>query len=123
MEEEWLTLDEMSEAANYCKNTLEKRARQGKLPEGTTKWVKRQRYYHHSLIPLLKEHKEEWLRHQLDLQPDDVVPYDGYLLKPEEIERLELVRRQNGYRAVHWTTKSLSELIAMGGDNKSYANS
>lgn len=116
--EEWLTLEEMSKAANYCKNTLDKRARQGKLPEGTVKWENRKRLYHTSLIPFLKERKAEWTRHQLDIQPDDAVPYDGYLLKPDEIARLELVRRRNGYRAMHYTTKSLTELIAMGGDRQ-----
>ena len=123
MEEEWLTLEQMAKAADYCKNTLEKRARQGKLPEHLTKWIGRQRFYHRDLIPILQERKSWWVKHQEDAQPTDVVPYDGYLLRPEEIERLELIRRQNGYRVAHYTNLSLTELIAMGGDRpNNYVN-
>lgn len=117
-DKEWLTLEEMAKAANYCKNTLDKRARHGRLPEGTTRWEDHKRLYHRSLIPILVQNKKNWLNHQMDLPPDDAVPYDGYLLKPDEIARLELVRRRNGYRTMHWTTKSLTELIAMGGDRQ-----
>lgn len=122
MEEEWLTLEQMSKAADYCRSTLEKRVRQGKLPEEFLKWVGNRRYYHRDLIPILRDRKSIWIRHQADLQPDTAIPYDGYMLKPEEIERLEEVRRQNGYRAAHYTNLSLTELIAMGGDKQNNVN-
>ena len=119
---EWLTLEEMSQAASYNNGTLQRRTKQGKIPDMYYKWENNRHYYHRDLIPWLKARKAEWEQHQEDINPHDVVPYDGYLLRPEEIERLELVRRQNGYRAAHWTNKTLAELIAMGGDNQAYAS-
>lgn len=119
---EWLTLDEMSKAASYNHGTLQKRTKQGKIPAQYYKWENHRHYYHYDLIPWLKARKAEWEQYQFDIQPTGAIPYDGFLLKPEEIERLELVRRQNGYRAAHWTNKTLTELIAIGGDNHTYAS-
>lgn len=121
---EWLTTDEMAEAVGFYRETLAKKFRKGKYPPDKVKRTdKGKPLFHCSLIPILKEHKATWLAYQEDaLDPKDAVPYDGYLLRPDEIARLEQVRWNNGYRAAHWTTKSLTELIAMGGDNQTYAS-
>ena len=120
---EWLTPNELADATGYYKETIERRFRKGKFPENKIQRLPGKKHlYHCSLIPIMKEHKAMWLSYQEDAEPKDAVPYDGYLLRPDEIARLEQVRRNNGYRVAHWTTKSLTELIAMGGDNQTYAS-
>lgn len=80
--------------------------------------------FHKSLVPILQKKYHYWNDNRFeDVQPADAVPYDGYILRPSEIAVLEEIRHKNGYRAMHYTTCSLTELIAMGGDRpNNYVN-
>lgn len=123
---EWLTVAELSAEIGCNYKWPSKILNRGEIP---AKYYKRgkgsQLLFHCSSIPFLKEKYDDrkvWI-YEKDITPDEAVPYDGYLLTPSEIARLEEVRRQNGYRAMHYTTLSLTELIAMGGDKQNnYVN-
>ena len=118
-EKEWLTSVEMAEETGLVPGTLCAMARRGAIPQALTYVNEKGKYrFHCSLIETLREKYEKHVDFTTGRIPKDAVPYDGFVLTPDEIKRLELVRRLNGYRAIHWTNKTVEELIAIGGDLK-----
>ncbi|MBQ3777373.1 MAG: hypothetical protein II835_04700, partial [Fibrobacter sp.] len=68
--------------------------------------------FHSSLIEKLRKRKEKYKAEQSGGPPSGAIMYDGFELTPDCIYRLEHIRNQNGYRAIHWTDKTVAELIA-----------
>ena len=122
-EKEWLTSQEVSDITGYGIYTLSDMVSEGIIPLEKTKWESRKRrFYHNSILPGLIERRKRYEEEQSGAPPKDAVEYDGFLLTPDAIRRLEAVRERNGYRAIHWTDKSITELIAIGGDRKKTAD-
>ena len=122
-EKEWLTSQEVSDITGYGIYTLSDMVSEGIIPLEKTKWESRKRrFYHNSILPGLIERRKRYEEEQSGAPPKDAVEYDGFLLTPDAIRRLEAVRERNGYRAIHWTDQSITELIAIGGDRKKTAD-
>ena len=122
-EKEWLTSQEVFDKTGYGIYTLSDMVSKGIIPIEKTKWeTGRRRFYHNSILPGLIERRKRYMEEQSGGPPKDAIEYDGFLLTPDAIRRLEAVRQRNGYRAIHWTDKSITELIAIGGDRKKTAD-
>ena len=118
-EKEWLTGKELAEQTGYLAESIQNLVKDGTIPpEKVCKTNKRRLLYHKSVVPELKERYEKYEESKGEEPPKDAIDYDGYLLTPEMIRELEAVRNRNGYRAIHWTNKTVEQLIAMGGDKK-----
>lgn len=118
---EWLTVAELSAEIGCDYNWPSKILNKGEIPSEYYKRYHGNRLlFHCSVVPILKEKYKARMvwNYEKNIKPDNAIPYDGYLLTPSEIARLEEVRRNNGYRAMHYTNLSLTELIAMGGDKQ-----
>lgn len=122
---EWLTVAELSDELGCNPKWPSKILNKGEIPQQYYKRINgKQLLFHCSAIPMLREKYTKrcaWIYEKNITVPEDAVDYDGYLLTPSEIARLEEVRRNNDYRASHYTNLSLTELIAMGGDKQNYA--
>ena len=122
---DWLTNKELVNELGCHINWPSKLLGRGEIPPELYKRNgSKHLMFHKSIIPILKKKYQYWNNSKYeDVQPADAVPYDGYILRPSEIAILEGIRRKNGYRAMHYTNLSLTELIAMGGDKQNnYAN-
>lgn len=119
IDKEWLNSIEMAEETGLHRGTLCKFARKGKLPSALIFISEKNKYlFHRSLIERLREEYEKHVDFRTGRIPKNAIQYDGFILTPDEIRRLEVVRNLNGYRAIHWTNKTVEELIAIGGDLK-----
>jgi len=123
--DEWITNKELADAVGCHINWPGKLIGRGEIPPELYKRIGNNRLlFQRSLIPVLKQKYQAWInRENADELPSDAVEYDGYVLRPNEIAVLEEIRRKNGYRTMHYTNLSLTELIAIGGDKQNnYVN-
>lgn len=120
IEKEWYTSKEIIKEVKCTREWISKLYTKGELPADTRIQRHKNNLYHKSIIPVLKERKRrsKKVEEGFMIQPADAIEYDGYILTPDEIRNLETVRCRNGYRAVHYTHLSVTELIAMGGDKQ-----
>ena len=118
--DEWITTKELVDELGCHINWPSKMLARGEIPPELYKRNgSKHLFFHRSLIPILRNKYQYWKNSKFeDVQPEDAVAYDGYVLRPKEIATLEEIRRRNGYRAMHYTNLSLTELIAMGGDRQ-----
>lgn len=122
MDKEWLTTREIIKEAKCSPEWLSKLYSKGELSADTRikDQDKRANLYHKSIIPLLiaRKQRAKKIDEGFMTQPKEAIAYDGYVLTPDEIRNLEAVRCRNGYRAMHYTHMSVTELIAIGGDKQ-----
>lgn len=112
-EREWLTAYELSDLTGYDRYTLNKMVRDGVItPENVRRIKSTSWLFHISLVETLRARLRNYKEKQSGGPPEGTILYDGFELTPDCIYRLEAVRRQNGYRNVRKTDKTVEELIA-----------
>lgn len=111
LDKNWLTCSELAIETEYSREYIGTLLRRNEIPEDKTKLIGRHRFFHISVIELLIDRRLGW--HQETECPPDALEYDGFVLSPDEILRLEQIRERNGYRARHWTPFCPTELLAM----------
>ena len=120
--EEWITTEELARLTGYCDSVLREFSKHRIIPNDKTKLERingsknRIKLFHRSLIEELAKRRKNWQGLQGMKAPEGAIKYDGFELTPDMIRRLEAVRNGNGYRAIHWTDKTVEQLIAEGGD-------
>ena len=116
-DKEWLTRYELAERTGYDPKWLSKLANDGSILEWKTVIHNgNRRLFHSSLVDELIEKRKHWNTDVEDEPPEGLIKYDGFELTLEMIYDLEAIRNANGYRAIHWTDKTVEQLIAEGGD-------
>lgn len=107
----WLTCSELAIETEYSKGYICALVKRNEIQADKTALIGGHRFFHISVVEQLVERRKEY--HKETSCPPDAIEYDGFVLSPDAILRLEEVRERNGYRAIHWTPFSPVELMAM----------
>jgi hypothetical protein len=109
---EWIPIKEFSTLVGYTVPWLKKLIKEGTIPGSSVIHENNDYWIFRGEIENVRKLKKKRLQEQKKIAPDGLIEYDGFLLRPEEIERLEAVRIRNGFYASRgFSGKSVEERI------------